>query len=148
MKKKCLEHAPPSMIINEISKLFNDRMRQKTEAFGMSDGPRRVLFHLARNESLTQLELARRTHLSSPAISKTLQKMESEGLVARSNDPDDQRAILVRLTQAGIAADRKVVSVIRETEDELLCGLSPAEIDTVRSILTKMYHNLSKEAFE
>ncbi|MBQ7090545.1 MAG: MarR family transcriptional regulator [Clostridia bacterium] len=145
MRKKCIEHAPPSMIINEISKLFNDRMRQKTEAFGMSDGPRRVLFHLAHNDSLTQLELARRTHLSSPAISVILQKMEADGLVARGSDPSDQRAILVRLTEAGRATDRKVVAAIHETEDELLKGISAEEIETVRTILTKLYKNLSEE---
>ena len=145
MKKRCLDHAPPSMIINEISKLFNDQMRQKTEAFGMSDGSRRVLFHLSRNDQLTQLELARRTHLSSPAISVTLQKMESEGLVVRSNDPNDQRAVLVRLTEAGLAADRKVVAAIHETEDQLLNGITPDETETVRAILAKMYQNLAKE---
>ena len=149
MKKKDIKNAPPSMLINEVSKLFNDRMRQKTEAMGMADGWRRVLFHLAHNDQLTQLELARRTHLSTPAVSVTLQKMENEGLVERKPDPGDQRAILVRLTEKGHEADRKVIGAIHHTEEVMLCKITPEEFDQIRPILEKMYHNLAgKEAIK
>ena len=142
-RKRDIKTAPPSMLINEVSKLFNDRMRQKTEAMGMADGWRRVLFHLAHNDRLTQLELAKRTHLSTPAVSVTLQKMEAEGLVTRTSDPNDQRAILVRLTEKGQEADRKVISAIHETEGELLEGIAKEEFDQIRPLLEKMYHNLA-----
>ncbi len=143
--KKRIEDAPPSMLINQLSKLFNDQMRQKTEAMGMADGWRRMLFHLAHNESLTQLELAQRTHLSTPAVSVTLQKMEAEGLVTRKADPNDQRAIRVRLTDLGKEADRKVVAAIRETEQALLEGITQEEIELMRPIFLKMYRNLTEK---
>lgn len=144
MRERNIKNAPPSMLINELSKLFNDRMRQKTEALGMADGWRRMLFHLSHNDSLTQLELARRTHLSTPAVSVTLQKMEAEGLVTRKADPNDQRAIQVQLTEAGHEADRKVVNAIRETEREMLEGVTAEEIDAIRPTLEKMYYNLAE----
>lgn len=143
MKKKCIKNAPPSMLINQLSKLFNDQMRQKTEAMGMAEGWRRMLFHLAHNESLTQLELARKTHLSTPAVSVTLQKMEAEGMVSRQPDPKDQRAIQVRLTEAGREADRKVVNAIHETENTMLRGITEQEIAAIRPVLEKMYDNLT-----
>ena len=143
MKKRCIKTAPPSMVINELSKLFNDQMRQKTEAMGMAEGWRRMLFHLAHNDSLTQLELARRTHLSTPAVSVTLQKLESEGWVMRTADPKDQRAIRVQLTEAGREAHGKVVCAIRETENKMLEGISPEEIASIRPVLEKMYQNLA-----
>ncbi len=145
MKERNIKKAPPSMLINEISKLFNDRMRQKTEALGMAEGWRRMLFHLSRNDTLTQLELARRTHLSTPAVSVTLQKMEAEGLVDRKADPNDQRAILVQLTEAGREADRNVRCAIRETEQQMLEGITPEELLEVRPILEKMYFNLAEK---
>lgn len=145
MKKRDIRNAPPSMLINEISKLFSDRMRQRTEAMGMADGWRRVLFHLAHNDQLTQLELAKRTHLSTPAVSVTLQKMESEGLVERRSDPTDQRAILVNLTEKGREADRKVIGAIHQTEDELLCNITPEEFEQIRPVLEKMYRNLAEK---
>ena len=145
MKERNIKNAPPSMLINELSKLFNDRMRQKTEALGMAEGWRRMLFHLSRNESLTQLELAKRTHLSTPAVSVTLQKLETEGWVTRKADPDDQRAIRVQLTDLGREAHEKVRCAIRETEREMLEGISPEELSSVRPTLEKMFYNLSGE---
>ncbi len=140
--------APPSMLINEISKLFNDRMRKKTEALGMAEGWRRIIFHLRRNDSLTQLELVHRTHLSAPAISNALQKMEADGLVHRRQDPQDQRAILVSLTDAGLEADRKILGAIHETEAELLGNISPEALAAVRPVLEKMFHNLKEKCEE
>lgn len=145
MRKRCIKNAPPSMLINELSKLFNDHMRQKTEAMGMAEGWRRMLFHLSHNESLTQLELAKCTHLSTPAVSVTLQKMEAEGLVARRPDPNDQRAVQVCLTEAGREADRKVVNAIHETEHMMLQNITEEEINSIRPVLERMYRNLTEE---
>ena len=143
MKKRKIEDAPPSLLINHISKMFDDRMRQKTEMAGISEGWRKILFHLKHNDKMTQLELAKCTHLSAPAISVTLQKMENAGLVFRRPDPRDQRAILVALTEEGLAADRKVIRLIRETEAELLEGIDAEELATIRPILLKMYRNFA-----
>ncbi len=148
MKKRRIEDAPPSLLINHISKAFNDRMRQKTEAMGMSEGMRKILFHLKNNSKLTQQELAKRCHLSTPAVSVTLQKMEAEGLVLRKHDPDDRRTILLSLTEAGNALDRKVIRTIEETERELLEGISPEELGQLRPILLKMYKNFTEEGKE
>lgn len=148
MKKRCIENAPPSLLINHISKAFSDRMRQKTEAMGMSEGMRKILFHLKHNDKTTQQELAKRCHLSTPAVSVTLQKMEAEGLVLRKHDPADRRTIHLFLTEAGNALDRKVIRTIEQTEQELLEGVTPEELETLRPILIKMYKNLSKEGKE
>lgn len=145
MKKRRIEDAPPSLLINHISKMFNDRMRLKTESAGISEGWRKILFHLKHNDSMTQLDLAKHIHLSAPAVSVTLQKMEAAGLVQRRPDPKDQRAILVCLTEAGRAADCKVIRMIRETEAELLEGITEEEIAAIRPILVRMYRNFAGE---
>lgn len=143
MNKRKIEQAPPSLLINHISKMFDDRMRQKSEAAGISDGWRKILFHLKHNDRMTQLDLAKRTHLSAPAVSIMLQKMENAGLVSRHPDPKDQRAILVCLTEQGHVADRKVLRLIRKTEQELLEGISEQELAAIRPILLRMYQNFA-----
>lgn len=148
MKKRCIENAPPSLLINHISKAFNDRMRQKTEAMGMSEGMRKILFHLKHNDKITQQELAKRCQLSKPAVTVILQKMEADGLVLRKHDPADRRTILLSLTEAGNTMDRKVIRTIQETEQELLEGITPEELEALRPILLKMYKNISKEGKE
>ena len=95
---------------------------------------------------MTQLELAKRTHLSAPSISVTLQKMESAGLIFRRTNPKDQRATLVYLTEQGYMTDRKVIRLTRETERELLKDISKQELATILPLLLRMYRNLTESA--
>ena len=97
---------------------------------------------------MTQQELAKRCHLSTPAVSVALQKMEADGLVLRKHDPTDRRTIHLSLTAAGSALDRKIIRTIEETEQEMLEGVTPEELEAMRPILLKMYKNFSKEGKE
>ena len=71
--------------------------------------------------------------------------MENEGLVVRRNDPADQRAILVSLTEKGHEMDRLVIEAIRQNEHEMMCNITSEELALVRPILEKMYRNLAGE---
>ena len=53
------EDMTPSMLINDISKLFANRMRRETESIGMSHGYRRIFFHLAHSDGLNQNTLVK-----------------------------------------------------------------------------------------
>ena len=64
------------MLINEISKLFHDKMRETCEKLGFKNGYRQILMFLAHNDGATQVELVRVSHLKAPTISVTLKKME------------------------------------------------------------------------
>ena len=71
-------HPTPMMLINEISKLFGQRMRRASEQAGIPDGYRWILFHLGHRKSATQLELSKLTHTTPPTVSITLRNMEAE----------------------------------------------------------------------
>lgn len=71
---KCLGEPKPSMLINEISKLFRDRMREKSEELGFKNGYRQVLMFLARGDGVTQLSIAKGTHLKAPTVSVAASK--------------------------------------------------------------------------
>lgn len=53
------------------------------------DGPKRLS------------ELTATEQVSQPAITQLVTRLERDGLVERSPDPDDRRAVLVRVTTAG-----------------------------------------------
>ena len=74
-----------------------------------------------------QLELAKLTHLTAPTVSVTLQKMEQNGLITRTPDPQDMRQIRVRLTQQGRELHHIVVEIVKETEQNVLSGVTPEE---------------------
>ncbi len=73
---------------------------------GIDSGAFSVLGYLARAEPagrmpLTELQARMRVRYSQPGLSRLVQRMEAEGVLARRADPDDGRATVVELTEAG-----------------------------------------------
>ena len=71
----------------------------------MDSGVFSALAYVARdgNGALPLSELQRLLHprYSQPGVSRLVQRMEADGLVTRTTDPDDGRAAIVRLTARG-----------------------------------------------
>ena len=136
------EEMPLMMLVNELSRLFHHRMRAEDEKIGMQEGYRHLLFHLAREDNLTQLDLVRRAHLKAPTVSVSLRKMEDAGLVTRSTDPDDQRQTRVLLTEKGRELDARMRENIQKTEILFAEGLSDEEQQNLKSLLLRMRQNV------
>lgn len=68
---------------------------------GLTEQQWRVIRVLASTRALDAKELARRSMLLAPSLSRILTHLELEGLVARNPDPQDQRRSLLTLTTAG-----------------------------------------------
>lgn len=136
------EEMPLMMLVNELSRLFHNHMRAESERIGMQDGFRHLLFHLTREDNLTQLDLARRTHLKAPTVSVALRQMEEAGLVTRTADPEDQRQIRVRLTDKGRELDDRQREKIREAEELFARGLSEEDKQTLKTLLLHMRRNV------
>lgn len=60
-------------------------------------------------------DLARALHMSDAAASRTATALEQEGLLVRSDSPDDGRVALVDITPRG----RRVQRRLREAQDEI-----------------------------
>ena len=130
------------MLINEVSKLFHDKMRDTCEKLGFKNGYRQILMFLGRNDGATQVELVRVSHLKAPTISVTLKKMEDEGLVRREQDKNDMRQTHVYLTEKGRALNDTHFEKLKALEAVMFDGLSHEETETMRVSLKKVRDNL------
>lgn len=130
------------MLINEVSKLFHDKMRETCDSLGYKNGYRQILMFLAHNDGATQVELVRVSHLKAPTISVTLKKMEDEGLVYREQDKNDMRQTHVHLTEKGRSLDRSHFEQLKALEEVMFDGLSPEEEEALRLSLKKVRDNL------
>ncbi len=126
------------MMVNEVAKLFHDRIKTECEKEGFQSGYRHILFHLDREDGLNQLDLARLTHFKAPTVSVTLQKMESEGIVVRQADETDQRVTRVFLTQKGKELNLLIRNKFMESERDMLKILSENDRKSIRDILGKI----------
>ena len=135
-------HPTPMMQIIHLSKLFRDQLRKASEEAGIPGGYRAILMELSHSESVTQYELAKRTHLTAPTVSVTLQKMEHDGYITRTPDENDLRQMRVSLTEKGKAAEADNRARANALEQTLLNGLTDEERAQLSALLTTMETNL------
>ena len=68
-----------------------------------------VLYALSSaRDGLRITELGEDVLLTQPGMSRLVARLEARGLVQRVGDPDDARASRIRLTPAGLAAQRRI----------------------------------------
>jgi DNA-binding MarR family transcriptional regulator len=109
-------------------------------AHGLSLGDFDVLATLRRagGSGVNPKELASSALITSGAMTSRLDRLQTAGLVERSPDPADRRAVRVRLTAAGRqAADRALADVLAAHE-HLLEPLTRRERDAAATALRKM----------
>ena len=75
---------------------------------------------------------------SKAAMTHTLQRLESRGLVAVTQDPDDGRRKQVRLTSAGLAAQRAAQVALRPRLDALRTAFEPAAFEAALPFLRRL----------
>ena len=77
--------------------------------------------------------------LSQPALSRLIARLESRGVLARCGVEDDRRAVLVRLTEDGIAIIQRAIEVhARAVHASLTSRFSAAEQALLLDTLTRI----------
>ena len=147
MEKKegrCRGFVPtPPMVVNEITRLFQARMRrQDPEGLLSQDSARLIMRSLSHRDGKSQLELVRETHLKAPTVSVTLRRLEEEGVVRRESDPIDGRVTRVYLSARGVEHVAKVHERLRALDAELMQGFSEEETACLLQFLVRMRDNI------
>jgi MarR family transcriptional regulator for hemolysin len=92
----------------------------------------------------SQRSIATAVGIEGPTLTHHLHRMESAGLVRRTRDPQDRRAQSVALTAAGRDEFRALLGAVHQFDRRLRAELSDAEVDTLRSLLSKLVANVGE----
>ncbi len=103
----------------------------------------RVLAALRERDSQRLTELAQRTSIEVSTLSRLVGGLETAGLVSRSRDSGDARAIAIRLTAKGEQVTARLTPAAQQLEAAALAGLSEAEIAQLKNLLERIYGNLA-----
>ncbi|WP_313674089.1 MarR family transcriptional regulator [Mycolicibacterium sp.] len=94
-----------------------------------------ILLTLIDSGPIRMTELASRERVRTPTTTVAIRRLEKLGLVKRSRDPSDMRAVLVEVTPAGMVQYRDALETRRVYLTELLGRLNDEErADLVRAI--------------
>ncbi|MBV9592393.1 MAG: MarR family transcriptional regulator [Actinobacteria bacterium] len=84
-----------------------------------------------RTERITPSELADRMNLTSGTVTSLLSQLESAGYIARTQNPEDKRSVIVTMRPAGTHAVQWMYEQVDRHIDGALSGFSAAKLDVI-----------------
>jgi DNA-binding MarR family transcriptional regulator len=103
-----------------------------------------VLMSLWRKDGLKVVELGRKAGLEPSTMTGLIDRMERDGLVARSADPKDRRAQQIRLTALGKDAEAPVQAVVAGVISNVFTGISEEDLDQTKKLLRQVLSNVQE----
>jgi len=101
-----------------------------------------ILYHLWKEDGLSQQELCNRTYRDKPSITRLIDNLEKLNLVKRTASESDRRVNLVSLTEAAQEIQQTTIDLANQTMNEALVGITKEEIEIVKKVLQQVFDNL------
>lgn len=121
--------------------LLRTSRRLRVESAGsLSEGQLSVLSILFAYGAMNAGQLAEREHVRPPTMTRTLQFLEAEGFILRTEDPADRRSMLVELSNQGAEYIRET----RRRRDQWLQRRLASLTREERQTLSQAEHILQK----
>ncbi|MBU3066528.1 MarR family winged helix-turn-helix transcriptional regulator [Nocardia sp. NEAU-G5] len=138
--------AAPSLaqLINRASRALARDGDALLKPLGLRYAQVPVLALLHEGAGPTQRELAEATGIEQPSMAQLLTRMDRDGLIQRTPHPRDARSQTIALTPEtetlAIAAHDRLAAL----DNRAVAGFTPAEIDTLKQLLTRLGDNLDR----
>ena len=129
-------------MLQQITRTFYELVPAFERTMGMSRARWQILALLAQQEYASQAALAQRLRVDSAAVTRQVKQLESEGLLVRRVDPQDNRFTLVTLTPAGSELVERLRSQRDAFEMQALAGLSQEELAVLERGLGRIRANV------
>lgn len=100
-----------------------------------------VLYHLWKEDGLSQQELGNRTFRDKASITRLIDNIEKLGLVERIASKEDRRVNLVYLTDPAKPLQEATYELANQTMNEALQGITKEEIEIVKNVFQRVYEN-------
>jgi DNA-binding MarR family transcriptional regulator len=101
------------------------------------------VYRLAIDEGMAQSQLAEALCVDASTVTKTLGRLERDGVIERRGDATDARISRVYLTTRGRTLLKPVLDVWKEAENRLVRGMTKSEQSQLRRLLLQVSANLS-----
>ena len=134
----------------ELRRVYSDLVRYETELWDAIDrllrerleipmGSFDVLQTIARTPDCRVYDIARALVITVGGTSKAVDRSEARGHVVRRSNPGDKRSSIIVLTPAGEDVLAKAAALVdAELERRIAAILTPAEVDHLADMLTRL----------
>ena len=101
-----------------------------------------VLYHLWKQDGLSQQELCSATFRDKPSITRLVDNLEKLKLVRRVSSREDRRMNMIFLTETAKRLQDQSMEIANQTLNEALEGVAVGDIDLCKAVLQQVYDNL------
>ena len=130
--------------LHAASRAFDGVYRVLLREFGLTYQQYLVLLVLWEHGELSVKNLGAKLRLDSGTLSPLLKRLEAAGWVERRRAVDDERSVLVRLTEAGSALRERIFQV--RTGIGVAIGMDQTEAEALRAQLVELTKSLDDTA--
>jgi MarR family transcriptional regulator for hemolysin len=116
--------------------------RLKPLGFGVGHLPVLVALQIGRVD--TQRDLARFAQIQQPPMAQMLTRMERDGLIRRTPDPDDRRSSRIVLTKLALARLPEAIATLFRGNRDAMAGFTDEEIAQFVALLDRLIANLDR----
>jgi MarR family transcriptional regulator, transcriptional regulator for hemolysin len=133
---------PVGRAISSGAKVLSRAFERELAEAGGSQPVWLILLALKQQRWRTQQDLAAAVGIEGPTLTHHLDGLEKAGLIDRSRDPEDRRAVRVELTSAGDKLFQRLAKAAIGFDQRLRAGLSDDELDAFRGVLARLRENV------
>lgn len=103
-----------------------------------------VLGAIAYDGKTTPSELAEFLKIDRAAVTRLLDKLDTQGLVARSRQDNDRRSVTLQVTPKGKALSAELLQLSKSVNEQFATDLSPEDAEQYIATVRKMLANGDK----
>lgn len=113
----------------------------QTSNFDIGGGQLSLIFYLYKHNGASQDELTRALEVDKATITRSIHKLEKEGIVTRQRDEIDHRINRIVLTDIGFSLQNDLKGIALLWHETLLDGFSKEEVHQLELLFGKLLTN-------
>lgn len=132
-------------LLRDTARLMRRSFNRRVQHLGLTQVQWQALFHISRNEGLTQVALADILEIQPITVARLIDRFEADGLVERRHDPKDRRAFNLHLAiESGPVLD-ELRSCGQTTRSNALRGFTEKQREEFINSLLLLRENILED---
>lgn len=114
---------------------------ERLEEYGLMGHQQIYIMVACKHPGISQDELAKHIHINKSNVTRQLAILEERGFITRTPAEHDRRQVQVYPTEKAKEMHPRVVEVLQEINDELVCDFTQEEKDLLKSMMKRVKMN-------
>ncbi len=131
-------------LVTIAQKALHRELGERLHKHGVSVAQWAVLVALWEKDGLSQKKISQCIAVEMPTLSRTVDRMERDGLVVRVRNADDRRQVNIFLTEHGAGLWHDLVVEAHANQTQAMQGFTEDEKDILRTLLKRVIANMNQ----